>query len=236
MNQAHDTEERQLNLLCSVEALRVLAEPSTEDDETVRNFAKEVCANSFTPPRNSMSDELQRLLEQAEAKQNPDEMKSVQEIFAEIVASAEASEARFVADYLIKMFGAALFERSNAKKVTLYSIFQAAVEAVALFEDDDSAAEILTRRVVRAERFLFDDPNDARFKEVIVRAFEDSKFGSFTRLAEEIRKAEAAENLRRLAFRMIGPRKVVFDAAAKRLMSIRIPAKRTRGTPPIKSR
>ena len=173
-----------------------------------------------------MSDELERLMEQVEAKHDPDATKSVQEIFSEIVALAEEAEADFVADHCTKMFGAAIFERSNAKKVTLYHVLQAAIEAVALFESDDSPAEMLARRVVRAEHYLFDEPNDVRFKEVIIRAFKDSQFGSFTRLAEEIRKAEAAENLHRAAFRMIGPRKVVLDREARRLMNARVPPSR----------
>jgi hypothetical protein len=234
--QTHNTEDRQLNMLCSVEALRILAMPATEHDEAVRNFAKEACSNSFTPPRILMSEtELEKLMRDAEANVDPDATKSVAEVFSDIVALAEGAEARFVADFCSKMFAAAFFERSNAKKVTFYHILQAAVEGVALFEDDYSPAEKLAKLVARAEFFLFDKPNDARFKDAIVHAFEVSKYGNFTRLAEEIRKATAGEDLRRLAFRLIGPQKVVLDAGAKRLMKVRVPPKRTRGTPPVKS-
>ncbi len=239
MNTQTDEHEaqRKLNTLYAIEALRLLATPATGDDEPVRNFAKEVCSNSFTPPRTLMSDtELERLMQQAEATRDPDATKSVAEVFSDIVALAEAAEGRFVADFCTKMFSADYFERSNSKKVGFYHILQSAVEAVALFEDDDWPAERLAKRIARAEFFLFDQPNDARFKDVIIRAFEDSKFGDFTRLAEEIRKATAAEDLRRLAFRIIGPRKVVLDGAAKRLMKVPIPPKRARGTSPIKSR
>lgn len=236
--QARDTEDRQLNTLCAIEALRLLAKPATEEDEEVRNFAEELCSNSCASQRISiMSDtELERLMQQAEAKHDPDETKSVAEVFSDIVASAEAAEARFVADFCTKMFSADYFERSNSKKVSLYHIFQSAVEAVALFEDDCGPAERLATRISRAESYLFDTPNAALFRDAVIRAFQESKFRDFTRLAEEIRKAEDAENLRRLAFRLIGStQKVVLDGEAKRLMNVRIPPKRTQGmgNPPI---
>ena len=232
MAQAHDTEDRQLNMLCSVEALRFLAKPATGDDEGIRNFASEVCSNSFTPTRNLMSDtELERLMRQTEAARDPDAMKTVQEVFSDIVASAEAAEARFVADFCTKMFSADYCERSNSKKVGFYHILQCAVEAVALFEDDDSPAERLAKRIARSESYLFDTPNAAFFRDAVVRAFQESQFSDFTRLAEEIRKATAAEDLRRLAFRMIGPPKTVLDAAAKRLMNMRSRPTRERENP-----
>ena len=43
----------QINTLCAVEALRILATPATEDDEDIRNFAQEVCSNSYASQRNS---------------------------------------------------------------------------------------------------------------------------------------------------------------------------------------
>jgi|GEM_PF-6942287 len=230
--QARDTDDRQLNTLCAIEALRLLAKPATEEDEEVRNFAEELCSNSCASQRISiMSDtELERLMQQAEAKRDPDETKSVAEVFSDIMASAEAAEARFVADFCTKMFSADYFERSNSKKVSLYHIFQSAVEAVALFEDGCGPAERLATRISRAESYLFDMPNAALFRDAVIRAFQESKFRDFTRLAEEIRKAEDAENLRRLAFRLIGPsRKVVLDAEAERLMSMRIPPRCIRG-------
>jgi hypothetical protein len=173
--------------------------------------------------------ELERLMQQAEAKHDPDATKSSNEMFQDIAAAAESAEAGFCADYLCKMFATDLFERANSKKVTLYHVFQSAAEAVALFEEEGSPAERLADRLARAEFFLFDAPDPARFKDVVVRAFELSGFRDFTRLAEEIRKAEAAENLRRLAFRLIGPQKVVFDAAAKRLMNMTARSRRARG-------
>ena len=224
---ARDTENRQLNMFCSVEALRLLAKPATEDDQAIRNFAKEVCSNSFTPPRDLMSDtELERLMHQAEATRDPDATKSVAEVFSDIVALAEAAEARFVADLCTQMFSAELYQRANSKKASLYSILQTAAEAVALFDDEYSPAEKLAKLVVRAEAFLFDSPDPVRFKASIIYAFECSEFRDFTRLAEEIRKATAAEDLRRLAFRIIGPQKVVLDPEAKRLMTMR--SRRTR--------
>jgi hypothetical protein len=184
-----------------------------------------------------MSDtELEKLMREAEANVDPDAMKSVQEVFSDIVALAEGAEARFVADFCTKMFSADYFERSNSKKVSLYHILQSAVEALALFEDDDSPAERLAQRIARAESYLFDTPNAALFRDAVIRAFQESEFRDFLRLAEEIRKATAAEDLRRLAFRLIGPRKTVLDAPAKRLMSVRIPPKRTHGNPAITSK
>jgi hypothetical protein len=236
IQQARDPEDRQLNMLCSVEALRVLAEPPTEDDEPVRSFAKEVCSDSFTPQRTFMSDELERLMETIEVSRDPDTTKSVAELFSEIVAAAEGAEAQFVGDFCAKMFSADYFERSNSKKVSLYQVFQSAAEAVALFEDEDSPAERLATRIARAESYLFDTPNAALFRDAIIRAFQESEFGDFVRLAEEIRKAEASENLRRLAFRKIGPRKVVLDRDARRLMNARVPLSRRDRDNPISRR
>jgi hypothetical protein len=230
--QTRDTEERQLNMLCAIEALRLLAKPETEDDEEVRNFAQAVCTNSCVAQRISMSEtELEKLMQKVEANVDPDATKSVAEVFSDIVASAEAAEARFVADFCTKMFSADYFERSNSKKVGFYHILQCAAEAVALFEDDCSPAERLATRISRAESYLFDTPNAALFRDAVIRAFEESKFSDFTRLAEEIRKAEDAENLRRLAFRLIGPsRKVVLDGETMRLMKKRCPARRNQKT------
>jgi hypothetical protein len=180
--------------------------------------------------------ELEDILNSVAAEHDPDANKTADELFCEIVARAEVGEARFVGDFCIKMFSADYFERSNSKKVSLYHIFQSAVEAVALFEDDDSPAERLATRISRAESYLFDMPNAALFRDAIIRAFQESGFSAFTKLAEEIRRAEAAENLRRLAFRLIGPRKVVLDTATKRLMNVRIPPKRTHGNPAITSK
>jgi hypothetical protein len=134
------------------------------------------------------------------------------------------------------MFVADYFQRSNSKKVTLYHIFQTAVEAVALFEDDCSPAESLATRISRAESYLFDTPNAALFRDAVIRAFQESRFNNFSRLAEEIRKAEAAEDMRRLAFRMIGPPKVVLDAQAKLLMNMRTRPSRTQLENPISRR
>jgi hypothetical protein len=231
--------QRTLNTLCAIEALRLLATPATEEDEDVHTFAQELCSNySCAPQRISImsNTELERLMQQTELKRDLDVAKSANEMFQDIAAAAESAEARFCADYVCKMFGAGLFARANSKKVTLYHVFQSAVEAVALFEDEGSAAERLADRIARAGFFLFDVPDPTRFKDVVVRAFEVSGFTDFTRLAEEIRKAEAAENLRRLAFRLIGPRKVVLDAEAKRLMNRRISPSRTQMDLPISRR
>ena len=231
--------QRKVNALCSIEALRILAKPSTEEDEQVRGFAEELCSKSCVSQRISiMSDsELEKLMREVEANVDPDVTKTVEQVFQEITAAAESAEISFVSDFCKQMFNAELYQRANSKKASLYSIFQTAVESVALFDDDYSPAEKLAKLVVRAEAFLFDSPDPARFKASIIYAFERSGFRDFTRLAEEIRKATAAEDLRRLAFRIIGPPKIALDGGAKRLMKVRIPPKRTRGTaPPIKSR
>jgi hypothetical protein len=233
--------QRTLNTLCAIEALRLLATPATEEDEDVRTFAQELCSNySCAPPRISImsNTELERLMEQSEVKRDLDVAKSANEMFQDIAAAAESAEARFCADYLCKMFAADYFERSNSKKVSLYHTLQLAIEAVALWEDDRSPAEGLATRISRAERYLFDMPNAALFRDAVICAFHESQFRDFSRLAEEIRKAEGAENLRRLAFRLIGPRKVVLDAEAKRLMNMSVLSRRTEeiGASPISRR
>ena len=236
------TEEREVqrtvNTLCTIEALRILATPATGDDEDIRNFAQELCSNSYVSQRISIMSEteLEKLMQKVEANTDPDITKTVEQVFQDITAAAESAEISFVSDFCKQMFSAELYQRANSKKASLYSIFQTAVEAVALFEDEYSPAEKLAKLVTRSELFLFDSPDPARFKSSVIHAFESSKFRHFTRLAEEIRKATVAEDLRRLAFRIIGPQKIVLDGAAKRLMKVRIPPKRVRGTPPIKSR
>ena len=109
------------------------------------------------------------------------------------------------------MFSAELYQRANSKKASLYSIFQTAVEAVALFDDDYSPAEKLAKLVVRAEAFLFDSPDPARFKASIIYAFERSRFQGLYETGRRNSKATAAEDLRRLAFPIIGPQKIVLD-------------------------
>jgi hypothetical protein len=179
-----------------------------------------------------MSDtELEKLMKEVEANVDPDIAKTVEEVFQEITEAAESAEISFVSDFCRQMFSAEFYQRANSKKASLYSILQLAVEAVALLDDDYSASEKLAKLVVRAELFLFDSPDPARFKASIIYAFERSKFREFSRLAEEIRKATAAEDLRRLAFRMIGPPKTVLDAAAKRLMNMRSRPTRERENP-----
>jgi hypothetical protein len=240
MSQTEHEEQREVNTLYTIEALRILATPATWDDHDIRNFAQELCSNSYVSQRISIMSEteLEKLMQKVEANVDPDAAKTVEQLFQEITAAAESAEVSFVSDFCRQMFSAEPYQRANSKKASLYSIFQSAVEAVALFDDDYSPAEKLAKLITRAEVFLFDSPDPARFKTSIIYAFERSKFREFSRLAEEIRKATAAEDLRRLAFRMMGPRKAVLHPAAKRLMSIRIAPKRTRGTaiPPIKSR
>jgi hypothetical protein len=240
MSQTEHEGQREVNTLYTIEALRILATPATWDDEGIRTFAQELCSNSYVSQRISIMSEteLEKLMQKVEANVDPDATKTVEQLFQEITAAAESAEVSFVSDFCRQMFSAELYQRANSKKASLYSIFQSAVEAVALFDDDYSPAEKLAKLIIRAEVFLFDSPDPARFKASIIYAFERSKFQEFSRLAEEIRKATAAEDLRRLAFRMIGPRKVVLDTATKRLMKVRVPPKRTRGTAisPIKSR
>ena len=236
------TDEREalqkVNALCISEAFRILATPAIGDDEDIRNFAQELCSNSYVSQRISIMSEteLEKLMQKVEANIDPDMTKTVEQVFQEITAAAESAEISFVSDFCKQMFRAELYQRANSKKASLYSVFQAAVEAVALFDDDYSPAEKLAKLVVRAEAFLFDSPDPARFKASIIYAFERSGFRDFARLAQEIRKATAAEDLRRLAFRVIGPPKIALDGGARRLMKVRIPPKRVRGTPPIKSR
>ena len=220
--------QQKVNLLCAVEALRILATPASGDDEDIRNFAQELCSNSYVSQRISIMSEmeLEKLMQKAEANIDPDIAKTVEQVFEEITEAAESAEISFVADFCSRMFSAELYQRANSKKASLYSIFQTAVEAVALFEDEYSPAEKLAKLVTRSELFLFDSPDPARFKSSVIHAFESSKFRDFSRLAEEIRKATAAEDLRRLAFRIIGPQKVVLDSDAKRLMNMR--SRRTR--------
>ena len=239
MESIHNTEsgfDSAVNRLCAEAATAVLLQSSEEDDaeSTIRAHAQKVIFAYLESRQDQFKgactqikmSELEDILSSVAANHDPDASKTADELLSEIVGRAEVAEGRFVADFVQKMFVAALYQRSNAKKVTFYNIFQAAVEGVALFEGDYSPAEKLAKLVARAELFLFDEPNDARFRDAIVRAFEISKFRDFTRLAEEIRKAEAAEDLRRLAFRLTGPRKVVLDAETMRLMKKRCPARR----------
>ena len=118
------------------------------------------------------------------------------------------------------MFAAVYFERSNCKKASLFSIFQQAAENLAL-DTDDPCAEALCERIARA-----DFSSDARFKEAIVNAFARSKFSRFKELRDEIEKEETEESLRAFARSILPLRKVVFDAEVKRMMNIRIPARR----------
>jgi hypothetical protein len=233
MSQTEHEAQREVNALCTIEALRILAAPATWDHEDIRTFAQELCFNSYVSQRISIMSEteLEKLMQKVEANVDPDAAKTVEQLFQEITAAAESAEVSFVSDFCRQMFSAELYQRANSKKASLYSIFQSAVEAVALFDDDYSPAEKLATLITRAEVFLFDSPDPARFKALIIYAFERSKFQEFSRLAEEIRKATAAEDLRRLAFRMIGPPKTVLDAAAKRLMNMRSRPTRERENP-----
>jgi hypothetical protein len=247
MESIHNAErgfDTAVNRLCAEAATAVLLQSSDDDDgkSTIRAHAQRIIfaylesrQDEFKGACFKMS-ELEDILNSVAANHDPDANKTADELLSEIVVRAEVAEGRFVADFCTKMFSADYFERSNSKKVSLYHIFQSAVEAVALCEDDCSPAETLATRISRAESYLFDMPNAALFRDAVIRAFQESEFKDFSRLAEEIRKAEDAENLRRLAFRLIGPsRKVVLDAEAKRLMNVRIPPKRTQGMgiPPI---
>jgi hypothetical protein len=171
--------------------------------------------------------ELERLMQQAEAKSDPDVMKSADELFADIVARAEVAEGRFVADYLTKMFAADYFQRSNSKKASLYSILQSAVEQIALFEDGYSPAEKLANLVARAEFFL-DEPNPVLFKAAIIQAFERSKFSQFGDLGRAIRGQEATLELRRVASRMIASAKSNRIRQVPSWAKIRVPARTSR--------
>ena len=173
--------QRTVNTLCTIEALRILATPATGDDEDIRNFAQELCSNSYVSQRISIMSEteLEKLMQKVEANTDPDVTKTVEQVFQDITAAAESAEISFVSDFCKQMFGAELYQRANSKKASLYSVFQSAVEAVALFDDDYSPTEKLAKLVVRAEAFLFDSPDPARFKASIIYAFERSGFRDF---------------------------------------------------------
>jgi hypothetical protein len=201
MESIHNTEsgfDSAVNRLCAEAATAGLLQSFDEDDaeSTIRAHAQQVIfaylesgEDQFTGAcftQIKMS-ELEDILSSVAANYDPDANKTADELLSEIVSRAEVAEGRFVADFCTKMFAADYFERSNSKKVSLYHIFQSAGEAVALCEDDCSPAEGLATRISRAESYLFDMPNAALFRDAVIRAFQDSKFKDFTRLAEEIR-------------------------------------------------
>jgi hypothetical protein len=171
--------------------------------------------------------ELEKMLQQI-AIDDRDTNKSVEDVFREMVTGVEVAEAEFVADFLDKMFAAAFFVRSNSKKAALFNVFQQACENCALLEDDNSPHERLANRVARAETFLFETPDASRFRGVIVRAFTDSKFKDFSRLAEAIRVAETEAEIIALRGRTVPRRRVLFDKEMMRFMKQRLPEKRKR--------
>ena len=101
--------------------------------------------------------------------------KRVEQVFQDITAAAEAPVLRFRLLQTNVLCG--LYQRANSKKASLYHVFQSAVEAVALFEDDVFAGRKLAKLIVRAEAFLFDYPNGA-FQRSIICAFESRNSGT----------------------------------------------------------
>jgi hypothetical protein len=201
---------RRVNALCAIQAIRILAESSEDDD--LRSFAEATVFQFVQTTRISMNENF-----------------SLDDVMREAVRQLELEEHEgdidFIAAFCQKMFAAVYFERSNCKKASLFSIFQQAAENLAL-DTDDPCAEALCEHIARA-----DISNGALFKETIVNAFARSKFSRFKELRAAIEKEEADESLRAFARSIIQPRKLVLDTEAKRLMSIRIPVRRNLDNP-----
>ena len=141
---------------------------------------------------------------------------------AAITASSDSADMDFVADFVGRMFGAAFFARSNCKKAALHSIFQAAVEDVALGEDEEyCAAEKLAKLIARV-----DVSNGAAFKDGIIAAFARSGFSQFKELRAALEKAQADESMMALRRLLIPRRQALLDVEAAALMKKRAPMRR----------
>lgn len=209
---------RRVNAVCVIEAIRILTEPSEDENFELRSFAEGTIFQFVETTRISMTNENFSL----------DEV--MREASRQLELAEHEDDIDFIATFCQKMFAAVYFERSNCKKASLFSIFQQAAESLAL-DTNDPRAEALCERIACA-----DISNGALFKEAIVNAFARSKFSQFKELRAAIEKEEAEESLRAFARSILPPRKIVLDAEAKRLMKIRIPPVRHELENPISRR
>ena len=148
------------------------------------------------------------------------------EDFAKAEAAAKVD---FVAEHCEKMFAAAINSRSNCIKFRLFSVFAAACERIALYDDDEfSSANKLCKLVARAENWLLDEPDPERFNRAIAFAFECSAFKDFSKLADALKMEIEMDDIRRLALRLAPRRQVLLDDETAALMKQRSPLRRTR--------
>jgi hypothetical protein len=169
--------------------------------------------------------DLEKLVDAARAE---DEARSAAEAaIAKAEAEAVIAKGDFVAEHCEKMLAAAINSRSNCTKVRLFSVFQAACERIALYDDDEySPANKLCTLVARAENWLLDEPDPERFNRAISFAFERSAFKDFPKLADALKMEIEMDDIRRLALRLAPRRQVLLDDEAKALMKRRAPVRR----------
>jgi hypothetical protein len=171
--------------------------------------------------------ELEQLVDAARAE---DAARSAAEA-AITKAEAEAAVAKvdFVAEHCENMFAAAINSRSNCIKFRLFSVFQAACERIALYDDDEySASNKLCKLVARAENWLLDEPDPERFHQAVVYAFQRSGFKDFPELADALKMEIEMDDIRRLALRLAPRRQVLLDDETAALMKKRCPMRRAR--------
>jgi len=120
----------------------------------------------------------------------------------------DSAAAKFISNFILDLFAAPLVARSNSKRVRMLEILTSAVEECC-FEDEEEGDggglwERLQLDLTRAESFIFEEPDDARFRRGVYVAFERAvKCGlDFVALAEAIQDEKRAEELRAVRRRL----------------------------------
>ena len=158
--------------------------------------------------------------EAAEAAREQAIQKSIQE--------DEARARDEVADFVGKMCTLRYSPRSNSKKAFEFQLlFSAASTLSVQYEESDPrghAATFLFKYLATAEEFLYESPDDEKFRAWTLYALKE--FTHFGELAAEIRKGREVAAIRAIALKLAPRRQVLLDDETAALLKKRCSTRR----------